>query len=377
MPGDRGCGSPAAPDMNVLLALSYSNTVHSDTAAVRKGEEIDAAKLVAYLSGKVPGIDGALSIEQFPGGHSNLTYLLRTGAHEYVLRRAPLGPVAPKAHDMAREFAVLAAVHPHFPEAPQVHHLCEDPSIIGAVFFIMDRRRGVILRDSLPPKIADQPDHPRRISDAFIDCQARLHAIDIRTTGLHALGKPEGFVQRQVTGWADRWNRAKTEEQPHMDTVIAWLQSRLPSSTEATLVHNDYKLDNVMLTADSIDRIEAVLDWEMTTVGDPLADVGLTLCYWAWANSPAVRAAGIPAITSQPGWYTREQFIERYAAKTGRDLSAIGYYEVLGVFKLAVIIQQIYYRFWRGQTNDERFREFGERTKGLVNLAASMVERFA
>jgi aminoglycoside phosphotransferase (APT) family kinase protein len=370
-------GKVIAASQKVPVALSYSNTVHSDTAAVRKGEEIDASKLAAYLDGKVPGIDSGLTIEQFPGGHSNLTYLLRAGGSEYVLRRAPLGPVAPKAHDMAREFAVLAAVHPHFPEAPRVHHLCEDPSIIGAVFFIMDRRRGTILRDTLPTAIETQPDHARRISDAFIDCHARLHAIDIRTTGLHALGKPEGFVQRQVGGWADRWNRSKTDELPQMDTVIAWLQSRLPSSTEATLVHNDYKLDNVMLAADNIDRIEAVLDWEMTTVGDPLADVGLTLCYWAWANSPAVRAAGIPAITSQPGWYTREQFIERYAVKTGRDLTGIGYYEVLGVFKLAVIIQQIYYRFWRGQTNDERFRDFGERTKGLVHLAASLVERFA
>lgn len=351
--------------------------MQSDTAAVRKGEELDARALAAYLTGKIQGAAGGLTIEQFPGGHSNLTYLLRAGANEYVLRRAPLGPVAPKAHDMAREYAVLAAVHPHFPEAPCVLHLCEDPGVIGAVFFIMDRRRGTILRDSVPPGIESQPDHPRRISDAFIDCQARLHAIDIRATGLVSLGRPEGFVERQVRGWADRWNRAKTEEMPAMETVIRWLEARLPASAEATLVHNDYKLDNVMLSEGSIDRIEAVLDWEMTTVGDPLADVGLTLCYWAWANAPAVRAAGIPAITSRPGWHTREQFIERYAAKTGRDLSGIGYYEVLGVFKLAVIIQQIYFRFWRGQTSDERFRDFGERTKGLVNLAASMVERFA
>ena len=162
-----------------------------------------------------------------------------------------------------------------------------------------------------------------------------------------------------------------------MDRVIHWLVDRLPSSTEATLVHNDYKLDNVMLRDGAADRIEAVLDWEMTTVGDPLADVGLTLCYWAWANAPEVTTAGIPAITSGPGWYSRESFIERYAQKTGRDLSGIGYYEVLGVFKLAVIIQQIYYRYWRGQTGDERFRDFGQRAKGLVGLAASMAERFS
>ena len=348
-----------------------------DTAAVRKGEELDLQHLREYLRGRIEGDWDDLSIEQFPGGHSNLTYLVKAGGREFVLRRAPLGPVAPKAHDMAREFAVLQAVHPHFPEAPRVYHLCEDPAVIGAVFFVMDRRRGAIIRDSVPPGMEGNPAYARTVSEAFIDTQARMHAIDIRRTGLIALGKPEGFIERQVRGWADRWNRAKTEELPAMDSVVAWLIERLPASTEATLVHNDYKLDNVMLREGTPHTIEAVLDWEMTTVGDPLADVGLTLCYWAWANAPEVRAAGIPDITSQPGWYTREQFIERYAAQTGRDLSNVGYYEVLGVFKLAVIIQQIYYRFWRGQTTDERFRNFGERARGLVNLAASMVERFS
>ena len=357
--------------------LVFWLVMQPDTATVRKGEELDTAALEAYLRDKVPGVEHGLKVEQFPGGHSNLTYLVEAGGHGYVLRRAPFGPVAPKAHDMAREYAVLAAVSRHFPEAPRVYQLCEDPGVIGAVFFLMERRSGVILRDSVPREIEAQPDHGARISEAFIDCQARMHAIDIESTGLIALGKPAGFVERQVRGWADRWNRAKTEELPEMDRVIRWLAERLPQSTEATLVHNDYKLDNVMVSGGVADRIEAVLDWEMTTVGDPLADAGLTLCYWAWANAPEVRAAGIPAITSQPGWYTREQFIERYSEKTGRDLSGIGYYEVLGVFKLAVIIQQIYYRFWRGQTNDERFRGFGERTRGLVGLAAEMVERFA
>ncbi len=347
-----------------------------DTAAVRRGEELDVSALQSYLRGKVPGADQDLTLQQFPGGHSNLTYLLIAGPNEYVLRRAPFGPVAPKAHDMAREYAVLAAVAPGFPEAPRVYHLCEDPSIAGATFFLMERRRGVILRDSVPQQIAERPDHPRVISEAFIDCMARMHAIDIDQTGLASLGKPAGFVERQVRGWADRWHRAKTEELPEMDRVITWLAARIPPSTEATLVHNDYKLDNVMLAAGAPDRIEAVLDWEMTTVGDPLADAGLTLCYWCWANAPEVRTAGIPGVTANPGWYTREEFIDRYAEKTGRDLSGIGYYEVLGVFKLAVIIQQIYYRFWRGQTSDERFSGFGERTRGLVSLAASMVERF-
>jgi aminoglycoside phosphotransferase (APT) family kinase protein len=350
----------------------------SDTAAVRRGEELDAEALGAYLRGKIEGAEHAVQIEQFPGGHSNLTYLLRAGGREYVLRRAPLGPVAPKAHDMAREYRVLSAVHPVFPEAPEAYLLCEDPAVIGAVFFIMERRRGHILRDHIPDEIAAMPDYAPRVSEEFIDCMARLHAIELESNGLAALGKPAGFVERQVRGWADRWGRAKTEDLPEMDDVIRWLERNLPDSSGASLVHNDYKLDNVMLTAKGERlQIAAVLDWEMATVGDPLADVGLTLCYWAWANAPQVRAAGIPAITSEPGWYTREEFIERYAAKTGRDLRGIGYYEALGVFKLAVILQQIYFRYRRGQTRDERFAGFGERVRGLVRLAAAMVERSA
>jgi len=190
------------------------------------------------------------------------------------------------------------------------------------------------------------------------------------------LGKPEGFVERQVRGWADRWNRSKTEEIAEMDRIIRWLQDSLPPSVETTLVHNDYKLDNVMLRPGG-DRVEAVLDWEMTTIGDPLADLGLTMCYWTWANlamqddpHPAT-----PGLTSQPGWYTRDQFFERYAERTGRDLTHIRYHEVLGMFKLAVILQQIYYRFHLGQTQDERFRTFDRRVRGLVRQAVWLMEK--
>jgi aminoglycoside phosphotransferase (APT) family kinase protein len=341
--------------------------MRSETDAVRKGEELPAAALADYLKGKIEGAERGIEIEQFPKGHSNLTYLLRAGGHEYVLRRGPLGPVPPKAHDMARECRVLAAVHPHFPEAPKPYHLCEDPGVIGAVFFIMERRRGHVLRDSAPEEVASLPRYPQRISEAFVDCLARLHAIDVARHGLVALGKPEGFVERQVRGWAERWHRAKTEELPAMNEVIAWLERNLPPSGPPTLVHNDFKLDNVMLRRGEAGAVEAVLDWEMATVGDPLADLGLALCYWAWA--PSVPSTAVSALTVQPGWYGRDEFVSRYAEKTGRDVKLVGYHEVLGVFKLAVIIQQIYFRYHRGQTSDERFRVFGERAKALVNLA--------
>jgi aminoglycoside phosphotransferase (APT) family kinase protein len=359
--------------------------VHFDAAPVRSGEELNLAALADWLSGKIDGAEQGITVEQFPSGHSNLTYLLRMNGdgREYVLRRGPLGPVAPKAHDMAREFRVLQMVHPHFREAPNAFHLCEDPAVLGAVFFLLERRHGLILRDDVPPQVATVPNYAQLVSEAFIDCLIRLHAIDVSKTGLIALGKPEGFLERQVQGWAERWNRAqtgvKTDEMPRikMDRVIRWLADRRPSSPAATLVHNDYKLDNVMLGAGAVVRIEAVLDWEMATVGDPLADLGLTLCYWAWADAPQLRARGGPALTSQPGWYTRDQFVQRYAERTGRDLSHIGYYEVLGIFKLAVILQQIYYRFQRGQTQDARFQNFGESVRGLVELAESLTGKFS
>ncbi len=335
--------------------------MRADIAAVRPGEELDLAALSAWL--KTP-----VEIAQFPNGHSNLVYLIRAGDREYVLRRPPLGPVPPKAHDMAREYRVLKAVHPHFPEAPRVLGLCEDPSIIGSPFFLMERRYGVVARNEIPPvEWAAIADYPRLVSEAFIDCLVRLHAVDISTPEIGALGKPEGFVERQVRGWAERWQRAKTTEIPEMDRVIEWLRDRLPPALAPTLVHNDFKLDNVMLRA-TADRVEAVLDWEMTTLGDPLADLGLSLCYW---TNPATSAI----LTTQPGWYTRDQFVQRYAQRTGRDMTHLGYHEVLGIFKLAVILQQIYYRFHRGQTNDERFRNFEARVRSLVERAAEMVNR--
>jgi aminoglycoside phosphotransferase (APT) family kinase protein len=331
----------------------------SDTAPVRPGEELDTAALAAWLK------MGPVELEQFPGGHSNLTYLLRAGGEEYVLRRSPMGPVAPKAHDMAREYRVLHSIHPHFPAAPKVYLLCEDSAVIGSAFFVMERRRGLILRETDPRKYDAQ--FTNRVSEAFIDCMIALHAIDIERCGLAALGKPEGFLERQLRGWTDRWQRAETEPLPEMDRIIGWLACEMPVSGTATIVHNDYKLDNVMLNADDPGKIEAVLDWEMTTVGDPLADLGLTLCYWSLGSSSGRN--------DSPGWHTREQLISRYGAATGRDVSRIRYYEVLGVFKLAVILQQIYYRYVKGQTHDERFRTFDARVKTLVETASLLIAR--
>ncbi len=340
--------------------------MESDTAAIRAGEELDARSLAGYLRGRVEGAEHGVAIEQFPGGHSNLTYLVRAGSREYVLRRPPLGPVAPKAHDMAREYAVLRAVHPLFPAAPRAFLLCEDPAVIGSVFFLMERRRGAVLRGVMPPAWTA---HAPRISRAFLECLVALHAIDIGKHGLAALGKPEGYLERQVRGWTGRWQRAQTEPMPAMDSVARWLAERVPPSPPPTLIHNDYKLDNLMLDPADPARITAVLDWEMTTVGDPLSDLGLTLCYWTLTDGRE------RVVTTLPGWYAPQKLVDLYAARTGRDTSRIRYYEVLGIFKLAVILQQIYYRWARGQTRDERFRTFDQRVRRLVSAAAGLVEQ--
>lgn len=344
----------------------------TDTAPVRPGEAINAQALAAYLRGKIEGAEERITVEQFPNGHSNLTYLLRTGGREYVLRRGPMGPVAPKAHDMSREFRVLEMVHQFFSEAPAAIHLCQDPAVIGAVFFLMERKRGIVLRDHVPREMERVEEYPRLVSEAFVDGLVRLHNIDICKCGLASLGKPEGFIQRQIEGWAERWNRAKTDgtSAEEMNDVIRWLATSLPHSLPPTLVHNDYKLDNVMLRVTNSVAIEAVLDWEMATVGDPLADLGLALCYWSWADKARLKDG--QSFTSKPGWYSRDDMVQRYAMQAGRDVSNIRFYEVLGVFKLAVILQQIYYRFRRGQTSDPRFQDFGEDVRRLIDLAASM-----
>lgn len=344
-----------------------------DTAPVRPGEELNLDALGAHLRGKVEGDPDGLTLEQFPGGHSNLTYLLRVGTAEYVLRRAPMGPVAPKAHDMTREFHLLERVHPVFPAAPRPVLLCENPDVIGAVFYLMERRQGVIIRTKMPAEYVGLADAPRRASEALVDTLAELHAIDIGATGLAALGKPEGFNARQIEGWAGRWRRARTHDTPRDEAVIGWLIAHTPAESAHTLVHNDYKLDNLMLAADDPGRVVALLDWEMTTVGDPLVDLGLTLCYWTQRGFPAHMVTPIGEPGASQGFYTRQEFLDRYAARSGRDVSNILWYEVLGVFKLAVILQQIYARYHAGQTRDERFAPLGEQARSLIAEAARQI----
>src|SRR6266850_5855812 len=358
--------------------MTAPRELNKDARDVRPGEQLDWPRLIAWLRERlpacdIPGLDITRepAVAQFPGGHSNLTYLVRFGASEIVVRRPPFGPVPPTAHDMAREFRWLSAMHGVFPLAPRPYLLCEELDVIGAVFYAMERRRGTVVRAEEPAALA-HPGARRRLSEALIDTLADLHAIDVAANGLSALGKPAGFVERQVRGWSERWHRSKTTPLAEMDALAEWLREHLPADPAApSVVHGDFKLDNVMLDPDDVGRIVAVFDWEMSALGDPLVDVGILLAYWSPTAPPEQRDA-LTTITHRPGYLSPQDVVERYAARSGRDVSAIRYYEIFAVFKIAVVIQQIYYRYVQGQTTDPRFATFGARVEYMARHAANL-----
>ncbi|MCM3871255.1 MAG: phosphotransferase family protein [Pyrinomonadaceae bacterium] len=373
--------SEGGDSLGTLSGARGEQVDSSDTTEVRASEELDWDALAIYARGRLAAklgdrfdANAPMTVEQFPGGHSNLTYLLRFGSHEFAMRRPPFGPVPPKAHDMARECRILAAVHPVFPLAPEPYVLCEDASIIGSVFYIMERRHGLVVRHDEPPQLADRPAERRRASIALVDVLADLHLVDITAHGLAALGKPAGFVERQVLGWRQRWQGSQTSEQPEMDQLTRWLVDRLPADPATpTLLHGDFKLDNVMLDEFDPGRLIAVFDWEMSAVGDPLVDLGILLAYWIH-TAPASQRDTLTSVTRRPGWFNREEILERYEARTGSDLSKIRFYEVFAVFKLAVVLQQIFYRYRRGQTDDARFATLDKRVAWLARIAAALAE---
>ncbi len=325
---------------------------------VRPDEQLDEAALADFLQGRLPGSDAPLTVRQFGGGKANLTYLLDYGSREYVLRRPPLGDVAESAHDMGREYTVLSRLHEAFPLAPEAYLYCDDEAVIGSEFFIMERRHGVVVREQLPPSYGDIDDAPQRMAQTLIDVLADFHAVDYTEVGLGDLGKPEGFIERQVEGWHRRWQQAKPEDLPLMDAVYHWLREHLPGDPDATLVHNDYKLDNLMLDPSDPGQPVAVFDWDMCTLGDPLSDLGALLTYWVQPDDPAPlrQFATMPVDARFPA---RPTLVRRYTEQSGRDVSDIRFYHALGLYRLTVIVAQLYIRYRRGQTQDERFAGLG------------------
>lgn len=344
-----------------------------ETIEIREGEELPRAALEGCLRERIEGLpEGDLRVRQFPSGASNLTYLLTVDGWEGVLRRPPLGPVPPKAHDMGRESAILSRLEPHYPLAPKPYFFCGDESVIGAPFYVMERRRGVVVDTHFPEGTEPTPELCRRLSETVVDTLVGLHEVDWRAAGLGDLGRPEGFLDRQTRGWVSRYEKAKTEEIPEVEPLAAWLVRNVPESPEPTIIHNDYKLNNLVLDHDDLAKVNAVLDWEMATIGDPLFDLGNSLSYWIEPGDPEGLKSILPTVTVTPGFMTREGLVERYAQASGRDLSGIGWYLVFGYFKLAVILQQIFARWKKGQTKDPRFADFGDKVRTLVVRASEL-----
>jgi aminoglycoside phosphotransferase (APT) family kinase protein len=343
---------------------------------VRSEEQLDWKKLADYLRDKLPGADAELTIKQFRGGHSNLTYLLRFGAQEWVMRRPPFGPLPVGGHDMGREYRVLSRLWKVFKPAPRGMLYCEDTSIVGAPFFIMERRKGILvrMRQPLPPELGNDPATFRSISEGFIDALADLHAVEYEAIGLGDLGKPQGFVERQIKGWMGRWEKARTREVPLMNKLGAWFLDHMPPSSPPALIHNDFYLHNIMLGADDPGKVVGVFDWEMSTIGDPLIDLGVTLAYWRDRTDPPnlLDLSEGHVHTLAPGFLTRDEMAERYAKRTGRDLSRLAFYRAWAHWKNATVVEQIYARYVRGQTSDPRFATMGNQAPALA-LAAAMV----
>lgn len=341
-----------------------------DLIEVRSDERFDEARLAAYLRGKLPGAAGEMTVRQFGGGKANLTFQLHfaSGA-EYVLRRPPLGPVAPSSHDMGREYRVLSVLHRAFLFAPRSWHYCADPAVIGAPFQVMTRCHGIVVRERLPMPFAADPTAARKMSGALVDSLAAFHAVDYAALGLSQLGKPDGFIQRQVDGWQRRWQRAKLHEDPQVDWIYRWLSGRVPKQSAHSLVHNDPKLDNTMFAADDPGRVVAILDWDMCTLGDPLSDLGALLTYWTQPDDPpAVRGIAMMPVGDHD-FMSRDELVQRYASSSGIKIADIRFYHVLGIFRLLVILQQIYIRYVRGQTQDQRFASLGEAVAALTSWA--------
>ena len=356
--------------------MSKMDISHDTPTHVRAGEEIDLGALNKYLLQSDIFKAPIVEVRQFPGGYSNLTYFLKTqDQQEFVLRRPPFGAEHIKGgHDVAREYRVLTMIQSAgFTKIPKPLLLCDDVSVMGCPFYIMQRVQGVILRAQTAQTLNLSPTQLRATSEALVDNLVDLHALDINATGLIQLGKPEGYVKRQVEGWYKRYLAAQTDDLPVMEQLYQWLTAAMPAEGTPTLIHNDYKYDNVVLNPADLSEILAVLDWEMCTVGDPLMDVGTALSYWSEAGDGTFERSF--NLTWLPGNLTRQQFADRYAERSGRDVSNMLYYYVFGLFKNTVVMQQIYARWKKGLTQDARFGGLLFGIKSLSDNAVQAVER--
>ncbi|MDP3848099.1 MAG: phosphotransferase family protein [Pseudomonas sp.] len=343
---------------------------------IRAGEELDVGIIDAYLKAHIDGLSGTPVISQFPGGASNLTYLLQYPERELVLRRPPFGHKAKSAHDMGREYRILNQLNTGFPYCPKAYVHCTDESLIGSEFYVMQRVNGIILRADLPSELNFDAKQTRQLCESFIDKLVELHQVDYNACGLGDLGKPQGYVQRQISGWSDRYEKALTPDAPLWTEVKAWLNAKMPADhPRASIVHNDYRFDNVLLDPNNPQQIIGVLDWELTTLGDPLMDLGNSLAYWIEASDPAPVQLMRRQPSNAPGMLTRQEFADYYAQRAGIKIDCIDFYYCYGLFRLAGIVQQIYYRFYHGQTQDKRFAQFVHMNKLLEQMSLQVIKQ--
>ncbi|MFC0272508.1 phosphotransferase family protein [Metabacillus herbersteinensis] len=326
-------------------------------------EFIDWEKVEKHLRISINGLpEGKLNVRKFSEGYSNLTYLLSIDDWEGVLRRPPFGEVPPKAHDMEREYRMLEKVNPVFPLAPKPYVYCEDLAIMDKHFYVMEKKQGVVIDDKLPKSYGGSEQAGPLISKTVIQTLVQLQSIDFKDAGLVNMGKPKGFMERQVKGWINRYDHSKTETMPNLEELEKWLIANLPTNSETTIVHNDFKLNNMLLDAKDPGKTVGILDWELSTIGDPMSDLGSTVAYWGQQQDLDM---GINIVTDQPGFFSRRDFVEEYAKLSGRDVSDISYYVTFGFYKLGVILQQIHYRWKMGEIDDDRF---GDLNKAVLNL---------
>ncbi len=325
---------------------------------MRAGEELDIAKVDAWLKGRVPELAGSPEVTQYSGGASNWTYRLRYESHDLVLRRPPEGTKAKSAHDMGREYRIQAALRPVFPLVPKMIAFCDDPSVIGCEFYVMRRLDGMILRKNPPRDLVLTPDQTRRLCLNVIDTLIALHRVDVTAAGLENFGKGAGYARRQIEGWSDRYRKARTWNVPRFERIMAWLAEHTPEDTTTCVIHNDFRFDNVVLDPQDPTRVIGVLDWEMATLGDPLMDLGNALAYWVQADDDFFIRSLRRQPTHLPGMLTRREVVDCYTEKTGRRADNWAFYEVHGLFRLAVIAQQIYFRYQRGESKNPAFRNF-------------------
>jgi aminoglycoside phosphotransferase (APT) family kinase protein len=325
---------------------------------VRKEDELDLSKLSDYLRNNLDELEGDLSIKQFSGGASNLTYLLNFGRLEFILRCPPIGTKSKGAHDMAREYDIMSALIPLYPYVPKMIHFCEDVSVIGREFYLMEKITGIIPRANLPKDLILTKDQVRQLCFNVVDKLIQLHSIPVQGTDLMNFGKGEGYINRQISGWIGRYQKAKTWNVPSCKKVIQWLQDHLPDKERICLIHNDFRFDNVVLAAEEPTKVIGVLDWEMATIGDPLMDLGNSLAYWVQADDDWFMRSIRRQPTHLQGMLTRQEVIEYYCERMGFEPKDFTFYEVYGLFRLIVIIQQIYYRYHHKQTSNPAFKNF-------------------